>query len=169
MVLYIGPLFFVVLLLHSRLRLLKSLLASTLKFYTSNCSKYSPNKHILDYLELTCFAYPAKLHSTSATFKGPHVTAAHHNSQTQTIHPAEWHDLHRKSPLWSPYLLGVPLPSSPNMWCLLIIGSGTSLAVKILPEHSDCPNSTQVTSLCATATHAFFFGQLWNPLTHYTI
>lgn len=111
------------LLLHSRLRLLKSLLASTSNFYTSNCFKYGPNKHILSYLEPTCFAYPAKLHSTSAAYKRSHIAAALPFPDPETPHPAEQHDFHSKPPLRSPSPVGFPLPSSPSVWCPFTIAT----------------------------------------------
>lgn len=71
------------------------------------------NKHILNYLEPTCFAYPVKLHSTSATHKRPHIAAALPFSDPETPDPAEQHDLHSKAPLQYPSPLGFPLALLP--------------------------------------------------------
>lgn len=56
------------LLLWSRLGpLLQRWLVPNAVSYTSNSFKYSPNRRIFSHLEPACFAYPMKLHPTSAT------------------------------------------------------------------------------------------------------
>lgn len=121
------------------------------KFFTSNCFKYHPNKHIFSHLEPIYSAYPTKLHLL-ATDKTRPTTVAFQSLLTYRRLNQLLSNITQthKAPLLSPSPLGGPFPYYP-LAGNFTPDSGRSLAGRDLPSHTTLSKHDLIKCLYVTA------------------
>lgn len=114
-------------------------------FYISNCSKYSPTKHIYSNLEPACSAYLMKL----LAIQKMNPTAE--LSDPDTAPPCCWVTLPRHTaPTPIPPTPRVPWPSSPSGWRPCTTGSGRPLPGRSILSHVALSWSCPISMLPST-------------------